>query len=64
MGEWLIENLSPSGKNEWSGQIPASLDFHFFIQAVDMVGNVAVADNKGGYYGTVSSNLYLPMISR
>lgn len=48
------------------GTLPAGEDLSFFVQAVDMAGNVAVGNNNGLYYGPCvmcrETEVYLPMV--
>jgi hypothetical protein len=62
-GTWTTVNLSKIDTSHWGRTIPITDDLHFFVQALDGAGNVAVADNKGSYYSP-PSKLFLPLISR
>ena len=50
-GAWHSVELSPGTGEVWQGTIPVSGDVSFFVQAVDIAGNVAVDDSYGLYYG-------------
>lgn len=50
-GAWRSTELAQTPDRAWQGTIPVSDDLAFFVQAVNMAGNVAVDDNNGLYYG-------------
>ncbi|MBX3052421.1 MAG: pre-peptidase C-terminal domain-containing protein [Caldilineaceae bacterium] len=48
---WYSRDLTfDSVADIWSGEITGTVKSRFFVQVVDVGGNVAVADNKGAYY--------------
>ena len=51
-GEWKSIDLKQSSPNtkEWSAVFTLKPDMMFFLQAVDILGNVAYLDNQGHYY--------------
>ena len=52
-GSWESVDLTWNDTSgAWQGTIPVSGNLAFFVQAVDMAGNVAVDDNDGLYYGS------------
>jgi parallel beta-helix repeat protein len=51
-GKWRSGDLEEKGEGLWSCSISAEEEIEFFVQAVDVYGNVAVDDNKGRYYLT------------
>ncbi len=50
--EWLGLDLEQSSANPliWEGELTKTTGLEFFVQAVDMLGNVSYADNRGRYY--------------
>jgi len=50
-GYWHNVELVPTTGDTWQGTLPISGNLSFFVQVVDMAGNVAVDDNYGLYYG-------------
>jgi hypothetical protein len=52
-GDWRTVNLGRMrhDPNLWAGAIPHHPDMEWFVQVVDTAGNVAVDDNRGGYFG-------------
>ncbi len=51
-GSWQTFDLTPAGSERWTGEGPPSL-VQAFVQAVDVVGNVALGANKGIYFSAV-----------
>ena len=51
-GEWKGKNLTQSSGNPsvWEGDLDKKDGLEFFIQAVDVLGNVTYADNQGRCY--------------
>ncbi len=51
-GEWNPVDLEQSSANPliWEGELTKVEGLEFFVQAVDALGNVAYADNRGRYY--------------
>jgi len=49
-GEWRSENCEPEEGDLWTCNIPTKEEIEFFVQAVDVCGNVAIDDNNGQYY--------------
>jgi len=50
---------------KWTGSITAEAGIEWFVQAVDGVGNVAVAGDKGPYYAEQAEGIYrgyLPLV--
>jgi len=64
-GEWRSRRLTAQG-NRWYVTFPGDGETPFVLQAVDMAGNVAVADNDGAYYYAKEArhHLYLPLVLR
>ena len=74
-GQWFSEDLAynPS-MHKWTGDIPGTAGTVYFVQAVDVAGNVQVAHNKGAYYPVVPPaplvagegfrRTYLPLVLR
>jgi hypothetical protein len=64
-GVWHTVNLArlSHDPNLWTRAIPHHADMEWFVQAVDTAGNVAVDDNKGGYFGSINRN-WLPLVFR
>lgn len=56
-GEWRSEDLEEKGEGLWCCSISAEEEIAFFVQAVDIYGNVAVEDNDGQYYPEKEENL-------
>ena len=48
--EWLSKDLKEGEEGLWTCDIPTKEEIEFFVQAVDIYGNVAVDDNDGAYY--------------
>jgi Tol biopolymer transport system component len=51
--DWTFADLAKSSSNptRWTGGVAITgTDFEYFVQAVDMAGNVAVSTNKGFYF--------------
>jgi major membrane immunogen (membrane-anchored lipoprotein) len=73
-GEWLSSDLDyEEATLKWKGEITATAQTRFIVQAVDGAGNVQVAQNKGAYYHLLppaplvsdgSSRLALPLLVR
>jgi hypothetical protein len=73
-GEWLSGDLEyEEATLKWKGEIAATTQTRFIVQAVDGAGNVQVAQNKGAYYrlqapaplvSDDSSRLALPLVVR
>jgi hypothetical protein len=65
-GSWASADLAyDSAMHKWIGNVPVGATW--FVQAVDGVGNVAVAHNKGAYYTAQPAGgykRYLPTILR
>ena len=65
-GEWKSITLAPTATDQWSGSLDNLPILEYFVQAVDTVGNVAVHDNKGGYFPlrtrSLSAQLFLPIV--
>jgi hypothetical protein len=55
--EWRSKDLKEEGEGLWTCDIPTKDEIEFFVQAVDIYGNVAVDDNDGGYYPEKEENL-------
>ena len=51
-GEWRSEDCRHEEGDVWTCSIPTEEEIEFFVQAVDVYGNVAVDDNRGRYYLT------------
>ncbi len=55
---WTFSDLGQVGTSaRWSGGVPlpvAGTPFEYFVQAVDLAGNVAVSTNKGFYYAAAA----------
>jgi hypothetical protein len=49
-GMWRSSWLSSGPNNTWSGSIPLASPTWFFVQAVDIAGNVVADTNGGAYY--------------
>ena len=49
-GEWKSADLGEKGAGLWTCSISAEEEIEFFVQVVDVYGNVAVDDNEGRYY--------------
>ncbi len=51
-GEWNAVDLEQASSNPliWEGELSKVPGLEFFVQAVDTLGNVAYADNRGRYY--------------
>ncbi len=51
-GEWNAVDLEQSSANPliWEGELTKVEGLEFFVQAIDTLGNVAYADNRGRYY--------------
>ena len=72
-GEWLSADLAyEQATLKWKGEITATVQTRFIVQAVDGAGNVQVAQNKGAYYRLLApapqesegSRLALPVVIR
>ena len=67
-GVWSSVDLSyDPAMAKWTGSITAEAGIEWFVQAVDGVGNVAVAGDKGTYYteqGEDIYRVYLPLVSK
>jgi hypothetical protein len=74
-GQWLSQDLAfNTSTHKWRGQITATINTRYFLQAVDGAGNIQVADNKGAYYSFQppaplvgaggGSKIYLPVVLR
>ncbi len=75
-GQWLSVDLDYREQaQKWIGQIPASADTRYFVQAADTSGNVAVADNKSRYYAfaiplpfvqgkSITQHIFLPYVTK
>jgi hypothetical protein len=66
-GQWRSVDLAyDAALAKWTAGIPASPATRYFVQMIDMAGNVAIADNKGRYYDTPSQfrPQFLPLIRR
>lgn len=72
-GLWQSQDLAYDAATlKWKGEITATLQTRYLIQAVDGAGNVGTAHNKGRYYsllppapliqGGVPNKIYLPII--
>jgi hypothetical protein len=63
-GIWVTVDLARStvAPNLWTGLIPDSPTLEWFVQAVDTAGNVAVADNRGAYFGQGDRPVWLPLV--
>ena len=63
-GEWKTVGLSRGNMgNHWTGDLDASAsDLRYFVQAVDWAGNVALAANKGLFFGPPPGEVFLPLI--
>jgi hypothetical protein len=48
--EWRSKELKRTGEGLWSCNILTGEEIEFFVQAVDVYGNVAVDDNRERYY--------------
>lgn len=61
-GVWTTNDLDRVGAdgNDWVGTIPDSADIEWLVRALDRAGNLAVHDNKGGYFGPDGYRLWLP----
>ena len=51
-GDWNAADLNQASSNPliWEGELWKVSGLEFFVQAVDTLGNVAYADNRGRYY--------------
>jgi len=49
-GIWQSVSLASGSGNTWIGNFPASEETEFFVQVVDMAGNVTISDGDGEYY--------------
>jgi len=49
-GAWRSEDCKQREGDVWTCSIATEEEIEFFVQAVDVYGNVAVDDNDGGYY--------------
>jgi len=49
-GTWQSAELAHAAGETWQGTLPATGDLSFFVQAVDMAGNVAIDHNHERYY--------------
>ena len=65
-GRWrTVDMHRMPGSSHWFGSIPIpSGPLHFFVQAVDGVGNVAIEGNKGLFFEGPPSRVYLPLVLR
>ena len=72
-GLWQSQDLAyDTATLKWKGEITATLQTRYLIQAVDGAGNVGTAHNKGRYYsllppvpliqGGMPNKIYLPII--
>ena len=49
-GAWRSEDCKQRGGDMWGCTIHSEEEIEYFVQAVDIYGNVAVDDNDGEYY--------------
>ena len=65
-GVWAAVDLARSAGDPdlWTGTLPDSPTLEWFVQVVDAAGNVAVADNRGAYFGQGDRPVWLPMVTR
>jgi hypothetical protein len=65
-GRWQTVDMHRlPGTSHWFGSIPTPPGpLHFFVQAVDGVGNVAIDGNKGLFFEGPQSYVYLPIVLR
>jgi hypothetical protein len=74
-GQWFSRDLAfDPAMQKWTGEITATRNTLFFVQAMDGAGNLQVADNKGAYYalpapaplvaGEGFRRIYLPLVVR
>jgi hypothetical protein len=70
-GWWHTVDLSQRevDPNIWSGDIPYSASLFYFIQALDLAGNVGVETNKSLYFDldmapVLDQHIFLPLITR
>jgi len=74
-GVWHNQDLIDDMNTlKWRGEITATLQTRYFVQAVDGAGNVGLAHNKGRYYallppaplvqGGEPYKIYLPLIRK
>ena len=56
-GAWRSEDCKQREGDMWGCTIHSEEEIEFFVQAVDIYGNVAVDDNDGEYYPEKEENL-------
>jgi hypothetical protein len=49
-GTWQSLDLTHTAQSTWTGSLPTTSAMTYFVQAVDALGNVAQADNRGLFY--------------
>jgi hypothetical protein len=66
-GQWESVDLSPAGSGDrWKGRLALTNgkeSVHFFVQAVDLAGNVTTSNNKGEFFEPLYK-AYLPVVLR